>query len=87
MAYSRWSHSHWYTYWSCHGGDTKDEQALQIYPRKKGGFFYTYKELTTNLSDVLEDFKALGTTQDHIDELKKYIEHFIEDVEDEFSHE
>ena len=48
MSYSRWGNSTWYTYWSCHGGITKDSQLFSVDCEQQ--FRYsTIKELNLNL--------------------------------------
>ena len=83
MAYSRWSTSKWYTYWSCYSGATKDEQVLVI----DGDFDFTYEQLTANLDNCMSLVKEKHPDyqQKDFEELKQYINNFIEHVDEVFS--
>jgi len=89
MSYSRWSHSRWYTYWSCRGGNTKETQMFSICG---DNLDFTYKELKEDLEGCLakvSQIQKMATTGKKpsiklLEELKGYMLKFIEDVEEEY---
>jgi hypothetical protein len=80
MAYSRFSYSHWYTYWFAGDGRTRDTQLFDICTVKT----FTYQELTTDIENCLEKIRELDpkATDLEILELKTYMREFIDDIKD-----
>jgi hypothetical protein len=79
MAYSRWSTSRWYSYYSTSSGQGINSQALEICSVAS----FTYEELKYKIDSCInrvqkEDPEA---TKKEIEELKGYIQEFIADVE------
>jgi|GEM_PF-1577005 len=85
MSYSRWSHSHWYTFWLVYPSYERDEQRFEIC----GECVFTYKELISDLEQCLrttqkidtEDCEERRATAEQIDELRQYMRYFIRDVD------
>ena len=93
MSYSRWSNSIWYTFWSCNGPDTdlKDDQTFEICDFGASSLF-TYKQLKENIEQCLDEAIETATknnekeiSKNDRDELKVYMNRFIEDIEEEYS--
>lgn len=89
MSYSRFSNSVWYTYWHCASGHSIDQQYLAVHHVKdsKGIGFYSYGDGIQGYVDAFEKHlleQGYDLSSDEKDELKRYIEIFEEDVEDEF---
>ena len=94
MSYSRWGYSDWYTFWCCTESNKRDDQIFDVCTIRA----FTYKELkediTKCLSDVKdhvvnsgefnEDYINKCTTIKSMNELKGYMEMFIEDVEEDY---
>ena len=89
MAYSRWSNSIWYTFWTTRGhGEHFNDQLLSV----NSELCFSYKELSKDikkcLEEVVEHYKSLDDncahycSDDAINELQIYMERFIEDVQD-----
>lgn len=80
MAYSRWSNSRWYTYWSINSGDSKDSQVFQVCSVK--GF--TYRELKEDMSKCIREvIEEVGgeVSDSEVDDLRGCMNEFIKDVE------
>lgn len=81
MSYSRWSDSHWYTYYDCSSGYTKDTQRFNIC----SVITYTYKELKEDIHKCLKEVSEIenlgGDSKKILDELREYMEEFIDDVD------
>lgn len=86
MAYSRWISSRWYTYWMIPGGPQtfrRDDQVLDVCAVAP----FTYKELSEDLEKCLDQVERVcrANNMDPVqpeerEELKGYMEAFLEDV-------
>lgn len=79
MSYSRWSDSHWYTYYTCSSGFTKDTQRFEI----NCDITFTYKELKEDMYRCLKEVskKDIALPNELMIELQGYMDEFISDVE------
>lgn len=89
MAYSRWSNSCWYTYWSSSSKDKiedRDNAIFEIlYSLNEGGSF-TSEELRNDREAcicLIRD-KCTDAKEEEIEELNEYIDEFLIDVEIEY---
>lgn len=83
MAYSRWSYSHWYTYWSIDSPDEKIMQNLVI--EGEHCFVFTYGQLKNNFDTCIAEISSKeDVASEVIEELKLYIYRFLYDVDAEF---
>ena len=58
MAYSRWSTSRWYTFWSSNSkSDKPNDQVFEICDLNQP-LLFTYKELTQDINQCLNDVQA-----------------------------
>ena len=93
MAYSRWSHSMWYTYWNASSGKDIEEQVLTVCGTGPGGissinYVYAKEDLDAVVNHVIKQHEGETpgiVTQKERDELKGYIKEWTEDVEYSFS--
>jgi hypothetical protein len=90
MSYSRWSSSLWYTYYSVYSGRGRNGQVFQVCDIE--GF--TYEDMKADIERCLdtcgvreEDRRGKLVTPEERDELKGYMELFIDDVELEYGEE
>lgn len=87
MAFSRWSNSAWYTYWSASSYDDKhkENQVFEICDEKF--FRFTYEQLTTDMDSCLQKvkdyFEGFYTEEEYM-ELKGYMLQFLDRMDDEF---
>jgi len=85
MAYSRWSSSFWYTYWDTGSSeDTKEGQIFTVY----GVTSFTYREIKNDLEKCARQCRISGrgpATDEDIEELKKYMTYFLEDMDTFFA--
>lgn len=94
MSYSRWMHSYWYTYWSCHPEgsiEDRDTALFEICAVKR----FTAKELRDDIEGCLAQVKEAeatpgggirrgeATDRDY-QELRLYIQEFLEDVDERY---
>ncbi len=88
MAYSRWSNSYWYTFWTFSDSELKENQIFDVCTLR----VFSYKELTTNINNCLlavresveqEIKEKLDDTV--YEELKGYMKEFIKDVDKEYN--
>ena len=87
MAYSRWSDSRWYTYWSStSSGPTKLEKSFCICDDPNVEMHFTYADLRKDVDRclVLVKGKHPTATKEEIEELKGYMEAFMKDVDRDF---
>lgn len=84
LSYSRWLNSCWYTFWPVSESNNKDEQIFEICDIDSN-LRFTYRELKTNIDFCIETVKIkyekLCFRNSDYEELKEYMEQFIEDVE------
>jgi hypothetical protein len=83
MSYSRWRDDCiWYTYWAVSESNNKNKQLFDICTVAQ----FTYSQLKYKLKSCLRKVKrkAKYCNKKSIDELKKYINEFILDVEAEY---
>lgn len=84
MAYSRWSHSVWYTYWdsslscTCPTLATRLNQKFTI----AGIASFSYRELKESLDECIDMCEP--KSEHERGELEKYIKEFFKDVESEY---
>jgi hypothetical protein len=98
MSYSRWLDSAWYTFWACYyNGPEKDKQLFEICPYAT----FTYREIKDDIDGCIKKLKRMMIEQHqkqsifaaHPDrfseaeweELKGYMQEFINDVESDTS--
>ncbi len=86
MSYSRWITSTWYTFWTSFSGDTKGSQCLEIMYNIEDSYWFSYEEFKTDLENILDIIQFdTKTTREEIDELRGYIERFLQDVDNEYN--
>ena len=90
MSYSRWSNSKWYSFWSCLS-PTKDknDQLLSLWyigDENRPNFSY---EMLLEMDPItkLQGYYKSQLSLDDIEEARKIIEMFIDDVEEEYKDE
>ena len=82
MSYSRWGargSGHWYTFYSCASGETKDDQVFCICDVAD----FTYKELSEDMPTCMKAVHKIDPVGD-LKELEKYAREFMDDVEEGF---
>jgi len=79
MSCSRWSNSLWYTFYACSYSVEKDEQLFEICSLK----VFSYKELKGDIDKCIKVVreKMNEATEIELQELKGYMNEFIDDVE------
>jgi hypothetical protein len=79
MSYSRWSTSHWYTYWHAGSGFDRDDQYFDVCGVK----VFTYGELKEDIKACLAVIKMEdpSATYEEMSELMGYMKEFMSDVE------
>lgn len=90
MSYSRWSNSNWYSFWSSLS-PTKDknDQLLSLwYVGNDNTPNFSYK-LLKNMDPItqLQGYYKSQLSLDDIEEARKIIEMFIDDVDEDYSNE
>lgn len=84
MAYSRWSTSVWYTYWSI--SMTGVNEATLAVCRAGGEMHYVpYEDMKDDVAGAAESLRSIYDTDEEIEELVGYMKMFMEDVEDELA--
>ena len=88
MAYSRWSNSYWYTFGTVPDNDSKAGQRFVICPYSS----FSYRELTEDMDDCIVKVREAveqevkDKPEDAVyEELKKYMNAFINDVDKEYN--
>lgn len=87
MSYSRWSNSSWYSFWAESHSSKKDDQILSLWYSlsEDDCINFTYECLKTmDVISQLQGYYASELTLENIEEAKKLIEWFIEDVDEDF---
>lgn len=91
MAYARFYHGDWYLWWDVKSGNTINTQLLAIahvkdvvgehitWPR-----YYTYRQLKDDLEGCLLTYRLHVPKGTNFRKLRKYIQEFIEDVEEKY---
>lgn len=79
MSYSRWSNSVWYTYYDVSSGDTLNSQVFT----ECGTRSFTYGELRADIEKCLDACEPESI--DERDELRGYMQSFMEDAELRFN--
>ena len=86
MAYSRWSTSDWYTFWSSMGEDrdleTRDNAVFCIC----AAISFPSKDLRDDIEGCLEKAHELQPDSD-VEELRGYMNQFLADVDKEYPEE
>lgn len=79
MSYSRWSNSHWYTYWFARESNERDEQIFEICAL----CCFTYKQIKENFETCISEVREKDpkATDKQIEELRGYIKEWIYAVE------
>lgn len=77
MSYSRWTDSRFYTYWECID-DTDVDTRMAIHDAKGGKYVYRPSQ---GIDEFLESVPNINESER--EELKKYINSFITDVNGE----
>ena len=89
MAYSRWSSSRWYTFWSVSGAEKAEDEVFDI----DCLMAFTYRQLKDDIEWCLEKIKdyysKLGNlpTDGEIDELRTYVGMFMRSIESDYEDE
>lgn len=88
MSYSRWVNSSWYSFWSSSSPTVgKNDQILSLWYSLAGEDCadFRYEELKNmDVISQLQGYYESKISLDDIEEAKKIIEWFIEDVEQEY---
>lgn len=88
MAYSRWTDSFWYTFWAVaeHGVvEDRDNAVFEVMPHSR----FAAKDLRENQDRCVEEVvyrccsRNLQPTEADIEELRGYMNEFLEDVDKE----
>ena len=85
MSYSRWSNSRWYTFWCSTASSKREDQIFNVDCQ----FDFTYAELKRDRKGCLRKVRAkYGELEDWeldgvYNELDRYMEEFIKDVEND----
>jgi hypothetical protein len=81
VSYSRWSHSHWYTFWHAGGGFNRNDQMFDVC----GINVFSYGELKEDIKACLALIKIEdpSATNEEIMELMGYMKEFMADIEND----
>lgn len=84
MSYSRWLTSRWYTFWNV---TKKNGEPCFTICEFEDDFNFSYSELSKSMAECLKEVQ-IGTkcSDEEIKELAKYMQEFINDVEEEGLH-
>ena len=82
MAYSRWTQSKWFVFGSSPETVPKAEQYLSIMPSDGVSLGFTYKQLKSDIQGCLAEVATESPSKpEEIEELKGYIEEFLDEVD------
>lgn len=87
MSYSRWTHSKWYSFWASSNSTEKNKQILSLWYSLdvNDTIDFIYEELIMmDVISQLQGYYESTLSLDDIEEAKKIIEWFIEDVNEDY---
>jgi hypothetical protein len=86
MSYSRWSSSMWYTYWRSQDKATENRDTAIFAICAEASF--TAKQLRENMDECISSLKNLDKVSEvEIEELRRYMRRFLEEVNGEYPEE
>jgi hypothetical protein len=79
MSYSRWSYSHWYTFWHI----SEDEDRMNALFEICTVATFKASELRSDLDGCMAKVRKIATdaTDEDMEELKRYVQEFLKDVD------